>query len=202
MFYLVLRATAIVGAVGLLGAVPRGAQVLTSARDAQAMREKVTTIAAHGVGASKRARHTTVTENEVNSYLALEFSEDFPAGVIEPSIAILGTGRVSASAMVDLNAVRKASGNTSPLGPRSFLTGHLPVTATGILHAQNGVGRFELQSASVGGVPVPKLFLQEIVSYYSKNLTTPGGIGIDAPFELPARIREIHVERGYAIVVQ
>jgi hypothetical protein len=40
------------------------------------------------------------------------------------------------------------------------------------------------------------------VSYYSRTPEKPAGIGLDDPFALPARIREIHVERGQAIIVQ
>ena len=54
----------------------------------------------------------------------------------------------------------------------------------------------------VSGVPIPKLLLQEIVSYYSKTRENPAGINLDDPFALPAGIREIQVERGQAIVVQ
>jgi hypothetical protein len=70
------------------------------------------------------------------------------------------------------------------------------------LTTSNGVGHFQLESASVSGVPVPKLLLQEIVSYYSRSPENTSGIGIDDPFALPARIREIQVERGQAIIVQ
>ena len=84
----------------------------------------------------------------------------------------------------------------------NYLTGRLPVTATGTLQTSNGIGRFELESASVGGVPIPKMLLQEIVSYYSRTPQNPVGISLDDPFALPARIREIQVERGQAIIVQ
>ena len=51
-------------------------------------------------------------------------------------------------------------------------------------------------------VPIPKVLLQEIVSYYSRTAENPSGIGLDAPFALPARIREIQVEPGRAVVIQ
>ena len=51
-------------------------------------------------------------------------------------------------------------------------------------------------------MPIPKLLLQEIVSIYSRTAEKPAGIGLDDPFQLPARIREIKVERGQAIIVQ
>ena len=77
-----------------------------------------------------------------------------------------------------------------------------PVAVTGTLKTGNGVGHFALDSASVGGVPIPKLILQEIVSYYSRTAENPSGVSLDDPFALPARIREIQVERGQAIIVQ
>jgi hypothetical protein len=85
---------------------------------------------------------------------------------------------------------------------RSYLTGRVPVTATGLLRTANGRARFDLESASIGALPVPKLLLQEIVAYYSKSPSKPAGISLDDEFELPARIREIQVDRGQAIVVQ
>jgi hypothetical protein len=88
------------------------------------------------------------------------------------------------------------------LDPVNYLTGRLPITATGVLTTNNGVGRFALESAAVSGIPIPKMVLQEIVSYYSRTPQKPAGIGLDDPFELPSRIREILVERGQAIVVQ
>jgi hypothetical protein len=199
---MLLRSFALIGVVGLLLVVTGDAQVRANKRDAQTMKQKVAAIVARGETASKQPLRTTVTENEVNSFIALELGDTLPDGVVDPSLTIHGTGRVSGRATVDLDAVRKASGYTSPLDPRSYLTGHLPVTATGVIRATNGVGRLELQSASVGGVPIPKLVLQEIVSYYSKSPERPAGINLDDEFPLPARIREIQVEPGHAIVVQ
>jgi len=122
--------------------------------------------------------------------------------VVEPAVSILGTGRLAGRAVVDLDAVRRQKNPTSLLDPMNYLTGRLPVAATGVLKTSNGVGHFELESASVSGVPIPKLLLQEIVSYYSKTRENPAGINLDDPFALPAGIREIQVERGQAIVVQ
>jgi hypothetical protein len=188
-------------AVVVVGAVPR-ADTRASRRDADLLKQKVATITAQAERPTRQGRRTTVTESEVNSYLAYDAREQLPAGVVEPSVTIVGTGRVSGRAIVDLDAVRKARNATSLLDPTSYLTGRLPVTATGVLTTSNGVGRFQLESASVGGVPVPKILLQEIVSYYSRTPDNPSGIGLDDPFALPARIREIQVERGQAIIVQ
>ena len=195
-------AAAAVAAVAMMLTSSTLAQVRTSKGDALAMKQKVAAITAHGERPKKQGLRTTVTESEVNSYLTYELGDSLPTGVAQPSVSALGTGRVSGRAVVDLDAVRKANNSTSLFDLRSYLTGQVPVTAIGVLRTGNGVGRLELQSASVGVVPVPKLLLQEIVTYYSKSPSRPGGINLDDQFALPARIREIQVERGQAIIVQ
>lgn len=178
------------------------ADVRTSRQDAILLKQKVATINAHAERASRQSRRTTVTESEVNSYLVYEAGQQLPTGVVEPAISILGDGRVSARAVVDLDAVRKEKNPTSLLDPMNYLMGKVPVSAIGVLKTSNGVGHIELESAAISRLPVPKFLLQEIVSYYSRTASNPAGINLDDPFALPARIREIQVERGQAIIVQ
>jgi hypothetical protein len=193
---------AAVPAAALLLSASMLAQARPSRLDAAAMKKKVAAIAELGERPTTQGRRTTLTENEVNSYLVYEIGDELPAGVVEPSVSALGGGRLSGRAVVDLDAVRRANNSTSLFDLRSYLTGQLPVTAIGVLRTNNGVGRFELQSASVGVVPVPKVILQEIVAHYSKTPSNPTGVSLDDQFVLPARIREIQVERGQAIIVQ
>jgi hypothetical protein len=88
------------------------------------------------------------------------------------------------------------------MDPVGYLSGRLPVTASGRLTAKDGVGQFQLDSAEISGITVPKAVLQELLTYYSKSPENPNGINMDAPFELPARIREIRVGTGTSTVVQ
>jgi hypothetical protein len=153
--------------------------------------------------ASKSGKQTPILENELNSYLRYELREEVPVGVTEPTITIVGDGRVAGSAVVDLDAVKQARQSTSSwFDPMRLLSGKLPVTASGVLQTQQGTGRFVLESAEISGIPVPKTVLQQVVSYYSRSAQNPSGVNLDDAFELPARIREIRVQPGQAIVVQ
>jgi len=189
-------------AIGVAMLVSVHADVRATKRDAAILKQKVATINAHAEKASKVARRTIVTESEVNSYLVYEARDQIPVGVVDPTISVVGAGRLSGRAVVDLDAVRKQKAPTSLLDPMNYLMGRLAVTAVGRLTTANGIGHFDLESSSVGSVPIPKILLQEIVSYYSRSAEKPGGISLDDPFPLPARIREIQVERGQAIIVQ
>ena len=205
-----LAAVAVLLALGILVGTVLRAAVKVSKRDAQLLQQKVATISAHAERLVKQppkqvqaqALRTTVTENEVNAYLVYDSKEQLPTGVVDPAVSILGAGRLAGRAVVDLDAVRREKKPTSLLDPMNYLSGRLPVAATGTLTTKEGVGRFQLESASVSGLPIPKMLLQEIVSYYSRTPESPAGINIDDPFALPARIREIQVERGQAIIVQ
>jgi len=171
-------------------------------RAVEMWRQKLAAITEQGEHPVPRGRRTTVTQSDLDAYLQYDAPGQLPAGVVEPSVTIVGDGRVSGRAVVDLDGVRRARKATGLLDPISYLTGRVPVTAAGVLKTGNGSGQFVLESTTIGGVPVPKLLLQEIVSYYSKTADKPSGIGLDDPFALPARIREIQVQRGQAIIVQ
>ena len=191
---LLVSAIAVASIVGLDAAANK--------RDAQLAKQKFATINERAEQPSKVARRITLTESEVNSYLVFELREQTPVGVVDPTVNAVGPGRLSGRAIVDLDAVRKQKAPTSLLDPMNYLMGRLAVTAVGRLKTANGVGRFELESSGVGSIPIPKILLQEIVSYYSRSPEKPGGIGLDDPFQLPAKIREIQVDRGQAIIVQ
>lgn len=178
------------------------AESIQTIRDADAFRAKLVQIATRGARCPCPRRHSTsVTEPEVNGYLRHHATGDLPAGVVDPRVDIIGNGRVSGRATVDLDRVRM-SRQRGWLDPAGYLMGRLPVTATGILHTRNGVGRFELETATVGGITVPKVVLQELLSYYSRSPEDPDGLNLDETFALPAKIREIQVGKAVAYVIQ
>ena len=187
-----------------LAALPVGAESKLTKQDAARFQTKLATITKNAQIPSARpaqGRATQVTDAEVNSYLKYEAHDQIPVGLIEPTLNALGDGRVSGRALVDLDAVRqqKKRGWTDPLG---YLTGMLPITASGVLTTKDGVGRFQLESAELSGITIPKSLVQELLSYYSRTKDNPAGINMDDPFELPARIREIRVAQGTATIVQ
>ena len=180
------------------------AQGRLSKDDADRFQSKLTKIVAFGNTPSVKsaqAHSTPVSDIEVNSYLRYLATDQIPTGIVEPTLNALGEGRVSGHATVDLDAVRTQK-KRSWMDPLGYLTGKLPVTAAGVLTTKDGKGQFQLQSAEISGVTVPKSVLQELLSYYSKSKENPDGINMDAPFELPARIREIRVGTGTSTVVQ
>lgn len=205
-----LRSVVLVG-LSLAVLVPLGAQARLTKQDADRCQGKLGRITSFAspppkarsasATAAASSQTTQLTDAELNSYLHFHLKDQVPAGVLDPTLSALGDGRVKGTATIDLDAVRKQKqrGWTDPM---NYMTGQLPLTASGLLITQNGVGRFQLESAEVSGISIPKSLLQEMLSYYSKSAEHPSGISIDDPFELPARIKEIRVGKGEAMVVQ
>jgi hypothetical protein len=198
-----VRLTSFVLLALLVTAILQAADAKLSRQQADSFHQKILLIADHGERkVAAGARRTALTESELNSWFAYHAQPLIPRGISEPAISIVGQGRVAGRAIVDLDAVAKKRASGGMLDPWSYVGGKMPVAVTGILHTQDGVGRFELASAEVSGVPVPKVLLQELVAYYSRTEDHPNGINMEAPFELPANIQRIEVGAGQAVVVQ
>lgn len=196
------------GLVLVLATASASAYFGLTRQEADRFNAKLGRIVAFGNGPSLKTaavtsttQTTEITDNELNAYFRFHAKDQIPVGIVEPTINAVGTGRLTGRATVDLDAVRtqKQRGWLDPLG---YLTGRLPITATGTLNTQNGIGKFSLESAEISGVTIPKTVLQELLSHYSRSKENPAGINMDDPFELPARIREIRVEQARATIVQ
>lgn len=174
-----------------------------SRADADRMGKKVEAIVLRAALAPAKAAplKTTFTDRELNAYLQHHGTEQLPAGVTKARVTMLDANKLETRAVVDLDAVRTSQprGWLDPLG---YVTGSLEVVTIGMFSGTGGQGVFRYESGTVGGVPIPRAVMQEVIAYYSRSPELPKGINLDQPFPLPAGIREVQVRRGAATVVQ
>ncbi len=183
-------------AEGLASAVTQDASRAAAERASKKMQAIMTRAEAT---AAKPALKTTFTEEELNAFMRVQ--PDLPTGLTQPTIQFLDNGRVQSRALVNLDIVR-LSEKRGWLDPLAYVTGVLEVHLIGVFKGANGQGVYTYESARVGGTPVPKSVLQELLAFYTKTPETPKGILLDTPFELPAGIREVELRRGMATVIQ
>ena len=191
----------VLGLVVALGAAvptgqPESTPTLTPA-EGRRLAETLDAIVGHSGAPGSPARTITLTERGINAYLRFQAADLLPPAVGEPRMRLLGAGRLSAHALIDLDRLRDERPR-GPLDPLRYLGGRVEVVAVGALRASAGVGRFEIESVHVESIPVPVVLLVEAVRAH------PGSDGFDltAPFQLPYGIRELRVEAARAIVVQ
>jgi hypothetical protein len=191
-----LRLSAVV-CLALLAFLVTAEAVNTSRPQSDSFAKKLAIIKQHAATSPKSARKTTVTEGELNSWFVYRAPPLLPVGVKDPSVTVIGNGKLLGVVTVDLDDVGK-----SKSGAWNVLGGRVPITLSGVLRTKDGKGQFDLQSASLSGVPLPKFLLQEIVAHYTRDEDRPNGIRLDDPFDLPASIKQIDVGQGQALIIQ
>jgi len=149
-----------------------------------------------------RSKSTPMSELEVNSYLAFNVKDKIPRGLANPEVRIVGDGQLAGRVYVDMDEFKRHRSSGGLWDPLSYITGQVPLTARGVLRTKDGKGQFQLASAEIHGVPLPKPIVQELVSFFSRTPENPQGFNLDAPFNLPAKIRDVAVNHGEALVAQ
>jgi hypothetical protein len=183
-------------------AVTLHAAAAASRQQADSLARKITQITQRGAqGPASGARRTEVSEGEINSWFVFRGQQYLPNGLTSPSVTMLGDGAMRGVATVDLEAVGKRRSKGGPLDLWSYLGGKVPVAVTGTLRARDGRGQFEMKSAEMAGVPVPKALVQQLLSMYTSS-GDDKPLSMDASFELPAKIQSIDVGQGQLVVVQ
>lgn len=173
-----------------------------SKQNSEAFAAKVARIQKQSAASAPGLR-TPVSEDELNSWFAFQGLTLLPTGLMQPQVSIVGGGKVMGQAILDLDAIgAKRKPSTGSFDPFSLLAGKVPVGVTGTLQTQNGMGRFDVESAQISGIPIPVTVLQELLTSYSRTPEKPNGVRLDSPFPLPAKIKQIEVGQGQAVVVQ
>lgn len=175
-------------------------------RDSEKMQKNLAAMLVRAASAPVKGKplqplRTTFTDRELNAWLVEDGKDNVPVGLVSPRVTFTGPNTLTVNAQVDLDAVRK-SRERGMLDPMGYLTGMMAIAMTGTFSGTGGQAVFDVQSATLGAVPVPKILLQELISYYSKSPQFPDGITLTKPFPLPAGVRELAIQRGSATVVQ
>ncbi len=176
------------------------AAATASRQQADSLARKITQITQRGTQVKVASARTEVSEDEVNSWFVFRGRPYLPEGVTNPNLTMLGAGAMRGAVTVDLEALGKRRSKGGPLDLWSYLGGKVPVAVTGTLRARDGRGQFEMKSAEMAGVPVPKALVQQLLSIYTSSSDAP--LSMDASFELPAKNQSIDVGQGQLVVVQ
>jgi hypothetical protein len=171
-----------------------------TAEDGRRLEEKLVQIFTNAeVAGSRVPEAITLPQREVNAYMRFQAALEFPTGVAEPTLTFTDGGRVTASAVIGLDAVRD-SRQRGVLDPLRYVGGAVDVIAVGTLSAADGVGRLAVEAVSIGGVPMPTSVLLELVRFYSRSERRPEGVDPTDPFDVPYGIRWVMITDGLAVI--
>ena len=151
------RTSSLVVVCGLAGALVSAADVLTP-QLGNAFAKKVVLVQEHANAGVKKPLSTTFTQAETNSYLKYNAGDLLPTGLTQPDGH---ADRRRAACLARRLSISISSGRNPSSGgwfdPTSYLTGKLPVTASGRIITGDGKARFEIERAEVSGMHDPAI---------------------------------------------
>src|SRR5690349_20936470 len=80
---------------------------------ASAFERKIVLVQSQAEQKASKDRATTFTQAETNSYLKFKAGDLLPTGLMQPELTMIGGGKVSGKAIVDLDVVREQQGSGS-----------------------------------------------------------------------------------------
>ena len=144
------------------------------------------------------SRTYVLAEPDMNAYLASEIAKRERKDVEHLSVKMNDQNRFITSLTVNLDKVDiKADSMTKTLF-RTFLRGTQTIEMDGKLTTDKGKGTYEVQSASMNGVPLPATLVNAILSAVGKQQDPP--FDPTEPFDLPYKIQSITVSSGKATI--
>jgi hypothetical protein len=175
------------------------AQGPLSWEQANSLTRKLEAIEKRKLEAATKKKPQTVffTQGEVNSYLNLSYAERLPKGVSDIEVR-LDRDRMQVKGLVNIDRVKgKVEGGGGLL---SFLSGDVPLEATGKVRGKDGFGTVEWESVYLGGVRLPISALEQMVRSATKTEAEPEGFDIHAPFRLPYSVNGLRLVPGRAFL--
>ena len=176
-----------------------------SKQQADVFSKKVALIQQQGEVSAKTtaaARRTALSEDELNSWFAYQAPALLPNGLTDPKITIVGEGKVAGQATVDLEAVAKKRATGGTFDPWSLVGGRVPrerhrhpshARRHGPLRAAER--RHRRRPGSEGTAAGSR---EPVLAHLRASRRREDGRRIP----LPAKIRQIEVGQGQAVIVQ
>jgi hypothetical protein len=149
----------VVVSAALAAAQGTGATATALKRDSEKMQKNVAASLLRAAtpppptGKAPSPLRTSFTDRELNAWLSADGKANVPTGLVSPSVAFTGPGKLTVHGLIDLDAVRK-SRERSMLDPMAYLTGQMEISLRGTLTGRGGQGVFDVESASLGNVAV------------------------------------------------
>jgi len=133
------------------------------------------------------------TEQEVNSWLALDLSGSYPDGVSDVSVQLQRNNAV-VLAKVDFDRLKLSVPNLLPDLMQYLFTGVHDVRVEGTISGQAGRAEYNIESVTLDEVPLPSFMVEMILERVLRRRFP--GKNIESPFTLPFAIDRLSILPG------
>jgi hypothetical protein len=161
---------------------------------------KVKALDAWAARPNRRGRQTTrLSEEEINSYLALELKAKFHPCLTSLQF-VLGEKHLSGAAGIDFDKLGMSASKTITKMLAHLFSGKHKLSVAGILITEGGKGNFQLEEARFDGSLLPNFMVSEIITAVGRKQRPP--FDPLQPSQMPYAIEKVEVHRGYIVIYQ
>jgi hypothetical protein len=146
-----------------------------------------------------KTQTTRFSEEEINSYLALDLSSKFSPS-LKSLILQLEEGKLQGNAIIDFDRLEITSTEIATQLFAVMLSGVHELMARGSLPVNNGKGSFQLEEAQFDGIRLPVALVREIITLIGSKQSPP--FDPMSPSEMIYNIQRLDLHPGYMIVYQ
>ncbi len=150
-------------------------------------------------GEEGKRQVTRFTQEEVNSYLALEVSPKYHASLKRVTFAF-EESRLRCTADIDFDRLRLESTQSASQLLAWMFSGIHRLALYGILRSEGGRARFQLLEARFDGTSLPNLLVEEILSAVGRKQEPP--FDPMQSSQMPYGIRKVELHAGWILVYQ
>ncbi len=150
-------------------------------------------------GKSLKNEPIRFSQNEVNSYLALELSSNYHPCLKNLAIAF-EEDNLQGMAVIDFDRLEASSSKILPKLLSFMFSGIHALSARGKLVSKGGKANFQLEQARFDSSTLPNSLVAEIITLVGRKQNPP--FDPLQPSQLPYKIQRIDVHAGYALVCQ
>jgi hypothetical protein len=148
---------------------------------------------------SGETQTTKLSENEINSYIALDLSARFHP-CLKSLVTVFEENRLKATATIDFDRLGMTSSKLLPKLISLMFSGVHTIATDGKLVAKDGKAHFKMNQALFDGSALPKPLIEGIISAVGRKQNPP--FDPSHPSEMPYEINKADVHAGYIIVYQ
>jgi hypothetical protein len=147
---------------------------------------------------AKKSLETTLSQDEINSYLALELSPSYHPS-LKSLVMRFEEDRLQGVALVDFDKLGMNAKGLARLFA-GLLSGTHTLTMKGKLRTEGGKGSFVLDEAQFDGTTLPNFLVEQIISAVGSRQKPP--FDPVQPTQMPWGIKTVDVHAGRIVVHQ
>jgi len=184
-------------AASFLGQTPAPATAKSPDPAVERVEKMLEDLEAREMAKNNEKRTYTLTEPDLNAYLAAKIAER-PRKDVESLKVEMKEGFFTTHILVDFDQVEIKGDSMTKTLVKAILHGKQTIEVDGRLQTDNGKGTYQVERASLNGMPLPSGLVSSILSSVGRRQDPP--FDPIEPFDLPYALKTVKVTPGKAVL--